>query len=39
MNKLEKDNIMQQIDLMEQENHIDSIKDLLKYLKEDLETC
>lgn len=39
MNKLEKDNIIQQIENMEQESDLDSLKDLIKYLKQDMQTC
>lgn len=39
MNKLEKDNILQQIQAMEDESEIAAVKELLGYLKRDVESA
>lgn len=39
MNNLEKQNILQQIDAMDNESSLDAVKELLQYLKKDVESC
>lgn len=39
MNKLEKDGILQQIQAMEDESNLDAVKELIQYLKKDVESC
>lgn len=39
MNRLEKDNILQQLENIEQETSLEAVKDLLQYLKRNIESC